>query len=98
MPRDFLTLSEMAQSVLGIECALCQRRASFDVEPLKAQYGGEVKMPELTRGAAIVREASPSPLQDATSGRHLRCSGERRRGASGARQGHCEGARQLPGG
>jgi hypothetical protein len=47
MARDFITLSEMHQSVLGIECALCQRREQFTVEALKAQYGGDVKMPEL---------------------------------------------------
>jgi hypothetical protein len=47
MPRDFITLSDMPQSVLGIECDLCDRRASFDVEALKRQYGGDVKMPEL---------------------------------------------------
>jgi hypothetical protein len=47
MPRDFLTLSDMPQSVLGIECGLCQRREQFDVEALKAQHGGDVKMPEL---------------------------------------------------
>jgi hypothetical protein len=47
MPRDFITLSEMPQAVLGITCALCQRRAQFDVEDLKAQHGGDVKMPEL---------------------------------------------------
>jgi hypothetical protein len=46
MPRDFLTLSDMPQSLLGIECALCQRREQFDVEALKAQHGGDVKMPE----------------------------------------------------
>jgi hypothetical protein len=33
--------------VLGITCALCQRREQFDVEALKAQHGGGVKMPEL---------------------------------------------------
>jgi hypothetical protein len=47
MPRDFITLSEMRQSVLGIVCDLCQRREQFDVEALKAQRGGDVKMPEL---------------------------------------------------
>jgi hypothetical protein len=47
MPRDFITLSDMPQSALGIECDLCQRRESFDVEALKAHHGGEVKMPEL---------------------------------------------------
>ena len=34
MPRDVITLSDMPQSVLGIECALCQRRQQFDVETL----------------------------------------------------------------
>jgi hypothetical protein len=47
MPRDFITLSDMRVSVLGIECALCQRREQFGVEALKRQYGGDVKMPEL---------------------------------------------------
>jgi hypothetical protein len=47
MPRDFITLSDMPHSVLGIECALCQRRERFAVEALKAQHGGDVKMPEL---------------------------------------------------
>jgi hypothetical protein len=36
----------MPQAVLGITCDLCQRRAQFDVEALKAQHG-DVKMPEL---------------------------------------------------
>jgi hypothetical protein len=47
MPRDFITLSDMRQSVLGIECALCQRREQFDVEALKREHGSDVKMPEL---------------------------------------------------
>jgi hypothetical protein len=47
MPRDFITLSEMPQAVLGITCALCQRRETFDVESLKLQHGGDVKMPDL---------------------------------------------------
>jgi hypothetical protein len=47
MPRDFITLSDMPQAVLGVTCDLCQRREQFDVEALKAQHGGDVKMPEL---------------------------------------------------
>ena len=47
MPRDSITLSDMSQSVLGIECALCQRREQFTVDALKAQHGGDVGMPEL---------------------------------------------------
>jgi hypothetical protein len=46
-PRDFITLSDMPQAVLGITCDLCQRREQFYVEALKAQHGGDVKMPEL---------------------------------------------------
>ena len=45
--RHFITLSDMPQAVIGIECALCQRREQFDVEALKVQHGGDVKMPEL---------------------------------------------------
>jgi hypothetical protein len=40
-------LSGFPQAVLGITCDLCQRREQFDVEALKAQHGGDVKMPEL---------------------------------------------------
>jgi hypothetical protein len=52
MPRDFIrtpyiTLSDMPQAVRVIICDLCQRREQFDVEALKAQHGGDVKMPEL---------------------------------------------------
>jgi hypothetical protein len=47
VPRDFITLSDMPQAVLGITCDLCQRRAQFDVAALKREYGGGVKMPEL---------------------------------------------------
>jgi hypothetical protein len=47
MPRDFITLSEMPQAVLGVTCDLCQRREQFDVESLKLQHGGDVKMPDL---------------------------------------------------
>jgi hypothetical protein len=37
----------MPQAVLGVTCDLRQRRERFDVEALKAQHGGDVKMPEL---------------------------------------------------
>jgi hypothetical protein len=37
----------MPQAVLGVTCGLCQRREQFDVEALKEQHGGDVKMPEL---------------------------------------------------
>jgi hypothetical protein len=47
MPRDFITLSEMPQAVLGITRDLCQRREQFAVEALKREHGGDVKMPEL---------------------------------------------------
>jgi hypothetical protein len=47
MPRDFISLSDMSQAVIGIECAQCQRREQFDVEALKREHGGDVKMPEL---------------------------------------------------
>jgi hypothetical protein len=48
MRRDSMTLSDMPQPVLGIECALCQRREQFDVEARKVvQHGGDVKMPDL---------------------------------------------------
>ena len=47
MPKDFITLSEMRQAVLGITCDLCQRRQQFDVEAVKAHHGGDVGMPEL---------------------------------------------------
>ena len=41
MARDFITLSDMPQAVLGITCDLCQRREQFDVAALKREYGGE---------------------------------------------------------
>ena len=52
MPRDFIrtpyiTLSDMPQAILGITYELCQRCEQFDVAALKAQHGGDVKMPEL---------------------------------------------------
>jgi hypothetical protein len=47
MPRDFISLSDMPQAVLGITCDLCQRRKQFDVEALMREHGGDVKMPEL---------------------------------------------------
>jgi hypothetical protein len=47
MPRDFITLSEMPQMVLGVTCDLFQRREQSDVVALKAQHGGDVKMSEL---------------------------------------------------
>jgi hypothetical protein len=62
MPRDFITLSDMPQSVLGIECPLCQRREQFGVEALKAQHGGDVKMPEL-----LSRLVADCPRQGAFS-------------------------------
>jgi hypothetical protein len=56
MPRDFITLSDMPQAVLGITCDLCQRREQFDVEALMREHGGDVKMPELlSRLGPIVR-------------------------------------------
>jgi hypothetical protein len=47
MARGFINLSDMPQAVLGVTCDLCQRREQFDVEALKAQHGGDMKMPEL---------------------------------------------------
>jgi hypothetical protein len=67
MPRDFITLSDMRQSVLGITCDLCQRREQFDVKALKAQHGGDVKMPEL-----LSRLVADCPRQQ-TFRIHYRC-------------------------
>jgi hypothetical protein len=47
MPRDFITLSDMPQAVLGVTCDLCQRREQFDVEALRREHGADGKMPEL---------------------------------------------------
>jgi hypothetical protein len=47
MPRDFITLSDLPQAVLGITCDLCERREQFDVGALKREHGGDVKMPDL---------------------------------------------------
>jgi hypothetical protein len=60
MPRDFITLSEMPQAVLGITCDLCQRREQFDVEALMREHGGDVKMPKwlIVRGRGSERSAS----------------------------------------
>jgi len=60
MPRDFITRSDMPQAVLGITCDLCQRREQFDVEALKREYSGDVKMPEL-----LGRLAADCPRQKA---------------------------------
>jgi hypothetical protein len=46
MARDFISLSDMPQASWGSP-ATCQRRDQFDVEALKREHGGEVKMPEL---------------------------------------------------
>jgi hypothetical protein len=62
MPRDFITLSDMSQTVLGIVCDLCQRREQFDVEALRRQHGGDVKMPEL-----LSRLVADCPRQQAFS-------------------------------
>jgi hypothetical protein len=47
MPHDAILLSDMRVPVLGIACDLCQRREQFDIESLKLQHGGGVKMPDL---------------------------------------------------
>jgi hypothetical protein len=47
MPRDAILLSDKRVPTIGIFCALCQRREMFDVESLKLQHGGDVKMPDL---------------------------------------------------
>jgi hypothetical protein len=47
MPRDAILLSDKRVPTIGIFCALCQRRETFDVESLKRQHGGDVKMPDL---------------------------------------------------
>jgi hypothetical protein len=54
MARDAILLSDMRVPTLGIVCALCQRRERFEVESLKLQYGGDVKMPDLL--AALVAD------------------------------------------
>jgi hypothetical protein len=37
MPRDAILLSDKRVPTIGIFCALCQRRETFDVESLKLQ-------------------------------------------------------------
>jgi hypothetical protein len=39
-PRDAILLSDKRVPTIGIFCALCQRRETFDVESLKLQHGG----------------------------------------------------------
>ena len=48
MARDFITLSDMPQAVLGITCDQCQRREQFDVEALTREVREHAKyrMPE----------------------------------------------------
>ena len=49
MARDFPTLSD-TQAVLGVTSDFCERREQFDADTLKAQHGGDVKLPEYSRG------------------------------------------------
>ena len=46
----------------GITCDLCHRREQFAVEALKAQHGGDVKMPDL-----LSRLVSDRPRQQQKS-------------------------------
>jgi hypothetical protein len=71
MPRDFITLSEMPQAVLGVTCDLCQRREQFAVKALKAQHGGDVKMPELL--SRLVADCPRQRQQQKSFSVHDRC-------------------------
>jgi hypothetical protein len=55
MPRDGAqTLSDLRDPVLTVVCEPCGRRERHDVESLKRQYDGGVKMPDLL--AALVAD------------------------------------------
>jgi hypothetical protein len=54
MRRDAILLSDMRLPTICIVCALCQRRERLEVESLKLQHGGEVKVPDLL--AALVAD------------------------------------------
>jgi hypothetical protein len=54
MPRDAIFLSDMRVAVLTVVCEPCGRRERYDVESLKRQHGGDVKMPDLL--AALVAD------------------------------------------
>jgi hypothetical protein len=53
MPRDAILLSDKRVPTIGIFCALCQRRETFDVESLKLQHGGEVNRSGLIGGCFV---------------------------------------------
>ena len=59
MPRDAILLSDMRVPVLTVVCDLCQRHERFDVESLKRQHGGDMKMPDLL--AALVADCPKTP-------------------------------------
>jgi hypothetical protein len=54
MPRDAILLSDVGVPILTVVCEPCGRRERFDVESLKRQHGGDVKMPDLL--AALVAD------------------------------------------
>jgi hypothetical protein len=63
MPHDGAQiLSDVRVPVLTVVCDLCDRREQFDVEALKRQHGGDVKMPEL-----LARLVADCPRQQAFS-------------------------------
>jgi hypothetical protein len=63
MPHDGAQiLSDVRVPVLTGVCDLCDRREQFDVEALKRQHGGDVKMPEL-----LARLVADCPRQQAFS-------------------------------
>ena len=55
MPRDGANiLSDVRVPVLTVVCEPCGRRERYDVESLKRQYNGDMKMPDLL--AALVAD------------------------------------------
>jgi hypothetical protein len=84
MPRDAIPLSDKRIPTIGIFCALCQRRETFDVESLKLQRGADVKMPDLL--ATLVADcprSSSARLASITHAKRFMRDGEKGRDSSG---------------
>ena len=60
MPRDGAQiLSDIRVPVLTVVCEPCGRSERYDVESLKRQHGGDMKMPDLL-GALVADCPNPS--------------------------------------
>jgi hypothetical protein len=75
MPRDAITLADVREPTIEMECEPCGRRGRYNVQRLIAAHGADMRLPELLTTLANCEKARSFSIYDRCKARYARYYG-----------------------